>query len=54
MNREENFTVSDEEQFLDELDDLIFRGLIEFINDDHLTITPKGRAALAAARKETR
>jgi hypothetical protein len=52
--REENLIVSDEEQFLDELDDLIFRGLLEFVDDDRLTITPKGRAALAEARRNTR
>jgi hypothetical protein len=43
--------VSDEEQFLDELDDLIFRGLLEFVDGERLIITPKGKAALAEARK---
>jgi hypothetical protein len=48
-----DFIVSDEEQFMDALDDLIFRGFLEFVgaDDDRLQITPKGLAALAEARK---
>jgi hypothetical protein len=52
-NREEKPIVSDEEQFLDELDDLIFRGYLEFCGNERLTITEKGKAALAEARKES-
>ena len=44
--------VSDEEQFLDELDDLIFRGMVEFLSEDHLQITQKGLAMLAEARRK--
>ena len=51
--KDENFIVSDEEQFMNELDDLVFRGFLEFVgpDDDRLQITPKGLAALAEARK---
>jgi hypothetical protein len=50
---EKNMRDLDHEQFLDELDDLIFRGLLEFCGDERLTITEKGKAAIAEARKES-
>ena len=42
---------SDEEQFLDELDDLIIRGYLRMDENGGLVLTPKGKAAASEARK---